>query len=365
MPEAKAAAPPCAKGDGARAEHDDQQLDHREPHGVVATRALGHLDDVEREDDAASEHEQVAAIHGDASRGKAHQDEARARQRDPEAVLESGQLAREQVGRDGSQHRGHAREEGRVGGGRLGLAQDLERHAQGEQAAEIEPVGNEPRSPGTAREEERAEDRGKGEAPEEERQGRDRRQQILDEDEVRAPDDRHADQDGVGAPPHGQRFFFGVGLHFAVQVGNGALYYVSIGRLERPDHSPRPLRALADGLAPRRRCADGPLQPPLRPPHGRDVRPPDRGHGRRALPRGADGADPLRDGVAGPRVRRGAVPPVSARRALPGGHREAPRRGQGVPRLRDSRGARRRAQEGRSRGKGLPVLRSRARHPAR
>ena len=37
------------------------------------------------------------------------------------------------------------------------------------------------------------------------------------------------------------------------------------------------------------------------------VRPAHRGHGRRALARGADGADPLGDGVAGPRVRRGAV----------------------------------------------------------
>ena len=77
-----------------------------------------------------------------------------------------------------------------------------------------------------------------------------------------------------------------------------------------------------------------------------DVHPAHRGHGRRALPRGALGADPLGDGVARPRVRRGPVLPVAAHGPLPRGGRAAPRRGQGVPRVRDARGARRRAQEG-------------------
>ena len=67
-----------------------------------------------------------------------------------------------------------------------------------------------------------------------------------------------------------ERFSFGVGLRLSgFRSGNGDASYASIGRLERPDRSPRPLRALADGLAPRRRRADRALQPALRAPHGR------------------------------------------------------------------------------------------------
>src|SRR5512141_2749114 len=97
--------------------------------------------------------------------------------------------------------------------------------------------------------------------------------------------------------------------------------------------SPRALRALPDRLAPRRRGAHGALQPPLRPRDEGPVHPAHRGHGRRALPRGAHAPDPLRDGVARPRLRRRAFPPVGAHGALPVCGRAPDRGGEGVPRL--------------------------------
>ena len=116
--------------------------------------------------------------------------------------------------------------------------------------------------------------------------------------------------------------------------------------MQASDRSPRPLRALADRLPARRRRADGALQPALRAPREGHVHPAHRGHRRRALARGADRPDPLGDGVAGPRIRRGPLPPVAALGPLPRGGRAADSRGQGLPRLRDAGGARRRAQEG-------------------
>ena len=56
-----------------------------------------------------------------------------------------------------------------------------------------------------------------------------------------------------------------------------------------------------------------------------DVHPPHRGHRRRALARGALGADPLGDGMARARLRRGPVLPVAPLRPLPRGGRETDR----------------------------------------
>ena len=67
----------------------------------------------------------------------------------------------------------------------------------------------------------------------------------------------------------------------------------TIAHLERSDDAPRPLRAVPDGLAPRRRRAHGPVQPSLRAPREGNVHPPHRGHGRRALAGGAHGPDPF------------------------------------------------------------------------
>ena len=111
--------------------------------------------------------------------------------------------------------------------------------------------------------------------------------------------------------------------------------FVRIGRLERADETPRALRAVADGLAPRRRGADGALQPALRAARAGHLHPADRGHGRRAVARGADGADPLGHGVARARLGRGPLLPVAPLRPLPRGRRAAhPRRARPTARSR-------------------------------
>src|SRR5450759_2373676 len=131
-----------------------------------------------------------------------------------------------------------------------------------------------------------------------------------------------------------------------------------------PDDGPsRAFRALPDRLPPRGRRPHGALQLALRAPAWRHVHPPDRGHRRRKEPPRADGPDPPCDALAGPRLGRGPFLPERAEPSLSRGGGPPPRRGQGLPRVRDARGARR-DQEGRGGGRErLPLRRPRARDP--
>ena len=96
------------------------------------------------------------------------------------------------------------------------------------------------------------------------------------------------------------------------------------GRLAAPagprsarERRPGPVRAVPDGLPPRRRRPHRPVQLALRPPRRRHVRAADRGHRRRAVPAGVDRGHPDDPAVAGPRLGRGPVPPVGAVRPPP------------------------------------------------
>ena len=101
----------------------------------MARRALRELHDVEREDDAAAGHEQVAALEGLPRPREREHKESRRGQSDADAVLERGEPPRARVRREGSQHDGETGQERRLRGGRLRLAEDLERHARGEDQA--------------------------------------------------------------------------------------------------------------------------------------------------------------------------------------------------------------------------------------
>ena len=137
------------------------------------------------------------------------------------------------------------------------------------------------------------------------------------------------------------------------------------------DHRPRPDRPQPDRPAPYRDRADGAVQLPPRPAHGRHVHPPPRGHRRRPL------LDRLREGHprraplaraalgrgsrgrrrSGPRPAR-ALPPDGAAPAVRGGGRAAPRPGQGLSLLLHARGARRRAEATRGRQAAAPLQRT-------
>ena len=80
-----------------------------------------------------------------------------------------------------------------------------------------------------------------------------------------------------------------------------------------PPPPPGPLRPVAHRLPPRRQRPGGAVQLALRPPARGHVRPADRGHRRRAQPRGVGRRDPLRAGLAGHGARRGPLPPVGRR----------------------------------------------------
>ena len=81
-----------------------------------------------------------------------------------------------------------------------------------------------------------------------------------------------------------------------------------------PERPARAVRAVPDGLLPRRRRQDRPLQLDLRAPARRHVRPAHRGHRRRAQPRRVDRRHPERAALDRRRLGRGPVLPEPAHR---------------------------------------------------